>query len=160
MSPSLKNILLNINAGYAFFTSSIYMGVMWALHFFWYPGWHYLNQGNVQDAFVGPTSLATKFFTILVPIMMVSCIILIITEWKNPVRWTTWVITAGIIGATVVGKMLIIPINQTIAAGVADQQTLNDLLTRWMDLNNLRMAITTVMWLGCLFYFMLRKNMA
>lgn len=31
----MKAILLNINAGYVFFTSSIYMGVMWALHFFW-----------------------------------------------------------------------------------------------------------------------------
>lgn len=154
----MKNILLNLNAGYAFFTSSIYMGVMWALHFFWYPGWHYLNLGNVQDAFVGPTSEATKFFTILVPIMMVSCIILIITEWKQPARWTTWLITAGIVAATLVGKLIIIPINDTIAAGVADQATLNTLMERWMMLNNIRMAITTVMWLGCLFYFIYKKT--
>ena len=157
---TLKNILLNLNAAYAFFTASVYMGVMWALHFFWYPGWHYLDLGNVQDAFVGPTSRATAFFTILVPIMMVSCIILIITEWKQPARWTTWLITAGILGATFFGQFLIIPINKTIAAGVADQQTLTSLLERWMTLNNIRMAITTLMWLGCLFYFMYKKTEA
>ncbi|TDW96750.1 anthrone oxygenase family protein [Dinghuibacter silviterrae] len=150
----MKNILI----GFSFFTASIYMGVMWALHFFWYPSWQYLNLGSVQDAFVGPTSRATSFFTILVPIMMVCCIILIITEWKKPTAWTTWVMTAGILGATLVGQLLIIPINKTVAAGVADQQTLTTLLERWMMLNNVRMAITTVMWLGCLFFCLVRKN--
>lgn len=157
MHLSGKKITINIIAIYAFFVSSIYMGVMWALHFFWYPGWASLTPENVTAHFIGPTSLATKFFTLLVPIMMAAVIVLVIDTWKTKVLWTTVVMFLGVMAATLVGKYLIIPINQTIGRGVS-QHDLDGLLQRWMVLNNWRMWITTIMWLGCVFYFMLRRN--
>ncbi len=156
-SPLVKT-LLNINAGYSFLVSSVYMGVMWALHFFWYPSWNTMRLENAQNQFVSPTTAATNFFTILVPIMMLSSIIMMITEWKTNVRWTTIIIFLGIVASTIVGKLIIIPINITIAHGVASQEIFDGLLQRWMVLNNWRMFITTIMWSGCLFYFMFRKH--
>jgi len=156
---NFRKLTINVSAAYCFFVSSIYMGVMWALHFFWYPGWHSLTLDNVSDHFVGPTSLATKFFTILVPIMLVLSLTLMILEWKTKnIRWATALIVLGIIGATLVGQLNIIPINKTIAQGVASQEELNRLLEKWMNLNNIRLVITTVMWGGCLAYLMIRKN--
>lgn len=158
MDIILRNTIRNINAGYCFFVSSIYMGVMWSLHYFWYEGWSALKLDNVAEHFVGPTSRATEFFTILVPIMFAVTIIMIIMEWKKRTLWPTLVIFLGIALSTYVGYFLIIPINKEIAAGLATQEDLNAHLEKWMYLNNVRKDTTTVMWLGCLFYYILKKD--
>lgn len=158
MKSSIKNFLLNINSSFAFFVASIYMGIMWSLHYFWYPGWQVLTHSNVHDHFIGPTSLATKFFTILVPIAILACIVMVITEWKTKLRWPAIMAFLGIIGATLVGQLLIIPINDTIASGVSSDLQLNELLTRWIMLNNWRMFITTIMWLSMLMFYTFKRN--
>ena len=64
-----KTMLIGANHLFLMFGTTVYVGVLWALHFFWYPSWEVMNVGNVQDHFILPTSAATKFFTIIVPIM-------------------------------------------------------------------------------------------
>ena len=83
---------------------------------------------------------------------------MVITEWKKNLRWPAIMSFLGIIGATLVGQLLIIPINNTIATGVSSDLQLNELLTRWMMLNNWRMFITTIMWLSMLMFYTLKRN--
>src|SRR4051812_9976557 len=65
----MKSFLLALNHGYLFFGTTLYVGVLWAMRFFWYPSWNEITLADVAVHFVGPTSRATTFFTIVVPLM-------------------------------------------------------------------------------------------
>src|SRR4029453_2061723 len=75
------NWLLLLNALYFLFGATMYVGTMWVLKFFLYPTWESLDRGNVDMHFGIPTRQATKFFTVVVPPMFISGIILAWTEW-------------------------------------------------------------------------------
>lgn len=155
----MKKILLTINHVYLFFGTTIYVGVLWALHFFWYPSWEAMTLDTVQDHFIIPTSEATAFFTIVVPLMFLASIILIVMEWKTKYRWPAILALLCIAGATYVGQVHIIPINETIKAGVNNMEALRDLLRDWMFLNDVRWIIMTVMWLTMMYYFVAKGNL-
>lgn len=154
-----KSMLIGINHILLMFGTTVYMGVLWALHFFWYPSWEVMNVGNVQDHFILPTSAATRFFTVVVPIMFLTSIIMIWLEWKTKFRWHAIVGLLGVTGATLVGQILIIPVNERIAGGV-DQATLTELLTEWMVLNDIRWIIITIMWLALMVYFLMKPSLS
>ncbi|CAF2114722.1 unnamed protein product, partial [Rotaria magnacalcarata] len=103
------------------FGTTVYMGVLWALKIFWFPGWKSITTDVVQDHFIGPTGRATVFFTIIVPIMFICNCIMIWQEWHSKFRWTAIISMIGIVGSTIVGKLLIIPINNEIALGKTNQ---------------------------------------
>lgn len=155
----MKKILLTINHVYLFFGTTIYVGVLWALHFFWYPSWETMTLDTVQDHFIIPTSEATEFFTIVVPLMFLAGIILIVMEWKTKYRWPAILALLCIVGATYVGQVHIIPINETIKAGVANMEVLRSLFKDWMFLNDVRWVIMTVMWLTMMYYFVAKGNL-
>ena len=155
---TLKRILVGINHGFLMFGTTVYVGVLWALHYFWYPSWEVMNVGNVQEHFILPTSAATEFFTIVVPIMFLCAIIMIVLEWKTKFRWHAIIGLLGVIGATFVGQVYIIPVNKTIAAGVQPDQ-LNGLLQEWMVLNDIRWIIMTIMWLALMIYFLTKGDL-
>lgn len=153
----MKPILLTINHAYLFFGTTLYVGVLWALHFFWYPTWDTMTLDVVQDHFIVPTSEATDFFTIVVPLMFIASIVMIVQEWKKPLLWAGIVSLACISAATYVGQVLIIPINETIAAGgVEDQATLSAMLKDWMYYNDVRWHIMNVMWAALMIYFVVK----
>lgn len=149
----MKKILLTINHVYLFFGTTVYVGVLWGLHFFWYPSWKTIKLENVHDHFIIPTSEATEFFTIVVPLMFLANIIMIVKEWNTKFRWSSILALLCISGATYVGQIHIIPINETINAGVDSMATLRDLFQDWMFLNDLRWVIMTIMWLTLIYYF-------
>ena len=68
----MRETLLTINVVYFLFGATIYCGVMWSLRFFFYPSWSKMTVDNVQDHFIIPTSAATRFFLVVVPIMFFS----------------------------------------------------------------------------------------
>ena len=150
-----KTLLIGVNHTLLMFGTTVYVGVLWALHFFWYPSWEVMNIDNVQDHFILPTSAATRFFTIVVPIMFLTSGIMIWQEWQTRFRWHAIIGFLGVTGATVVGQLLIIPVNKTIAAGVP-QSELTPLLKEWMALNDIRWVIITIMWLTLMIYFLAR----
>ena len=154
-----KTILIGVNHTFLMFGTTVYMGVLWALHYFWYPSWEVMDVGNVQDHFILPTSAATDFFTIVVPIMFLTSIIMIWREWKTKFRWHAIIGFLGVTGATFVGQFLIIPVNESIAAGV-DQAQLTELLNEWMVLNDIRWTIINIMWLALMIYFLMRPSLA
>jgi hypothetical protein len=151
--------LLAINHAYAFFGTTLYVGVLWALHFFWYPTWRLFNVQNYYDQFIPPTSAATRFFTIVVPLMFLALVVMVWSEWKTRHRWTALLALACIGGATYVGQGFIIPVNKTLATHIADPARLTALLQRWMMLNDIRMAIMTVMWLTMMYYFVSKGSL-
>ena len=79
----MRETLLTINTVYFLFGATIYCGVMWALRFFFYPSWSKMTVDNVQDHFIIPTTAATRFFLVVVPLMFFSGIVMVITEWGD-----------------------------------------------------------------------------
>src|SRR5690349_13213884 len=143
----MKKYLLAANLAYYLFGTTIYMGVLWALHFFWYPSWSVMTIATVHDHFILPTSAATRFFWVVVPLMFISGLIIMFTEWRKRLFWATVIAYLGIIVSSFVGQRLIIPINKIIAEGITDPTRLTELLQRWMMLNDVRLVTITVMWL-------------
>lgn len=153
-----KKLLWDIMYILLMFGTTVYMGVLWALRFFWFPGWKTITVDVVQEHFIGPTSRATVFFTWVVPVMFVCNALMIWKEWRTKFRWTSIIAMIGILGSTIVGTQLIIPINDEIATGtVTEQGKLTGLLQQWMDYNDIRWILMTLMWLA-LMYFFLNKN--
>ncbi len=155
----MRETLLTINVVYFLFGSTIYCGVMWSLRFFFYPSWSKMNVDNVQDHFIIPTSAATRFFLVIVPIMIFSGLVMVITEWGNGQTFVATIVAlAGIIASTYVGWIHIIPVNRIIKAGVADTETLIPLLQKWMMLNNIRWVTVTIMWSATVWYIIAKGN--
>jgi hypothetical protein len=123
---------------------------MWALRFFFYPSWSKMTVDNVQDHFIIPTTAATRFFLIVVPLMFFSGIVMVITE--------SLIAFAGIVVSTYVGWIHIIPVNRTIKAGVASNEALVPLLKKWMMLNNIRWITVTIMWGAAVWYIIAKGN--
>jgi hypothetical protein len=149
----MKRILLAVNHGYLFFGTTLYVGVLWALHFFWFPGWRTLTVDNYYDQFIPQTSTATRFFTVVVPLMLLTGAIMIWQEWRTRLRWVPIAAVACLATATFVGTRRIIPVNKILATHITDQTQLTTLLARWMSLNDIRWVLLTLMWLLLMYYF-------
>jgi hypothetical protein len=158
MNTQLKNILLNINSGYTFFVSSIHMGLMTSLVLFWYSSWNGLTIDTIQNNFGIPAILATRLFVILIPIMMITATIMIISEWKTSLKWPAVIVLIRIMGSTAMAKYFIFPINDIIYAGVKTNEELKPLLLKWMSLNNWRVFFSVLTWLGMYTFYTMKGN--
>ncbi len=156
---NFKNILLNINSGFTFAVSSMHMGLMTSLVLFWYSSWEGLTLDTIQNNFGIPAQLATNLFVVLIPIMMITAGIMIVTEWKVPIlRWTSVVVLIGIMGSTATAKYFIFPINDIIYAGVKSNEELKTLLLKWMELNNWRVFFSVLTWLAMFTFYTIKAN--
>ena len=155
----MKKILIDINNAYIFFCASLYLGLFWSLHFFWFP--HYPNTLNIEnyyDAIIPQTTTATKFFFITIPIMMVAIIIMLITEWKTKFRWVPILWIPGLLAPVIIQQMYIEKVNNQFIEGVSDMATLQELLSEWMFLNDLRWIILTIMWAITMYFFIAKSR--
>jgi hypothetical protein len=155
----MKAFLLTLNHSWLFFGTTLYVGVLWAMRFFWYPSWGQITLADVPVHFIGPTSRATAFFTVVVPLMLLANIILIISERKSPVVILAIIAILCIGGSTFVGELYIIPVNHEIGAGLASESVLHDKLGAWMSYNTIRYWLMTLMWLVMITYFILRGHL-
>ena len=158
MNKPLKNILLNINSGYTFFIASIHMGLMTSLVLFWYDSWNGLTIDTIQNNFGIPAILATKLFVILIPVMMITASIMIVSEWKTSLIWPSIIVLIGIMGSTAMAKYFIFPINDIIYAGVKTNEELKVLLVKWMYLNNWRTFFSLLTWFGMFTFYTMKAN--
>ena len=154
----MKRILLALNHGYFFFGTTLYVGVLWALHFFWFPSWRTLTVENYYDQFIPQTSTATRFFTVVVPLMFLTGAIMAWREWRTPQRWYPLGALLCLATATFVGTRRIIPVNKILATHITDQARLTSLLQRWMELNDIRWVLLTIAWLLLMVYFFRKGN--
>jgi len=155
----LRGYLLVLNNSYTFFGATVYVGVLWALHFFWFPTWRTLTVANYYGQFVPQTTAATNFFWYVVPVMFVTLIIMIVTEWRTPFRWVSVLAFLWLSVASYVGQGLIIPINKILDTGITDGVQLSTLMSRWIFYNDIRWVLLTGMWLTMLYYFIAKPNL-
>ena len=156
----MKAALLLVNALYFLFGATMYMGTMWVLRFFLYPTWRSLTPENVYQQFGVPTLLATKFFTVVVPPMFLSGVVLVWSEWGNSLVVLSAVCLLGIIVLTYVGQQLIIPVNEKVRSGSYDgPEGLTPLLTRWMKLNDIRFVGSTITWVAIVWYLAAKPDL-
>ncbi|MFL5403362.1 MAG: hypothetical protein ACJ8BF_11160 [Gemmatimonadales bacterium] len=154
----MKRILLALNHGFFFFGTTLYVGVLWALHFFWFPSWRSLTAANYYDQFIPQTSTATRFFTVVVPLMFLTGAIMVWREWRTRLRWLPLGALLCLAAATFVGTRRIIPVNRILASHITDQAQVTALLQRWMELNDIRWVLLTLSWLLLMIYFFLKGN--
>ncbi len=156
---STKRTLLDINNAYIFFCASIYLGMFWSLHFFWFPNYpNTLNVSNYYDAIIPQTNLATSYFFITIPIMAVAILIMLITEWRTKLIWVPIAWIPGLLAPVIVQQKFIEDINDQFKAGVTDPILLQQLLKDWMFWNDVRWVILTVMWLITMYFFIAKAR--
>jgi hypothetical protein len=156
---NFKRTLIDLNNAYVFFCSSVYLGMFWSLHFFWFPHYpHTLNLANYYDAIIPQTTTATKYFFVTIPIMAVAILIMLITEWKSRLIWVPILWIPGLLAPVVVQQAFIEKINNQFKAGVPDMDTLHTLLAKWMFLNDVRFVILTLMWGVTMFFFLAKAR--
>ena len=154
-----KQNLLDLNNAYIFFCSSLYLGMFWSLHFFWFPNYpKTLNVTNYYEAIIPQTDLATKFFFITIPIMAIAILIMLITEWRTKLKWVplTWI--PGLLVPVVVQQQFIESINDQFKANITDPVLLQKLLKEWMFLNDIRWIVLTIMWLITMYFFIAKAR--
>lgn len=155
----MKQILIDISNAYIFFCASLYLGLFWSLHFFWFP--HYpdtLNVENYYDAIIPQTTTATEFFFITIPIMAVAIVIMLITEWKTKFRWVPILWIPGLLAPVIIQQMYIEKVNNQFIEGISEMTTLQELLSEWMFLNDLRWIILTIMWAVTMYFFIAKSR--
>ncbi len=154
----MKSIWMVFNNAYIFFGTTLYVGVLWSLHFFWFPTWTNLKVENYYDQFIPQTTAATKFFTVLVPIMFLAHLIMCWKEWKGNMRWPSLAALGMLATATYVGTQHIIPVNKILKGHLTDQVQVTELLKKWMSLNDIRMALMTASWCLLMYYFAVKAR--
>lgn len=161
MNARTKRTLLDINNAYIMFCASVYLGMFWSLHFFWFP--HYpdtLTPENYYDAIIPQTNTATKYFFITIPIMALALVFMLISEWKGKLRWVPLLWIPGLAVPVIVQQKWIEDINDQFKAGITDQATLQPLLSQWMLLNDVRFIILTIMWAVTMYFFIAKARQA
>lgn len=158
MSP-LKQTIVDLSNAYVFFCASIYLGMFWSLHFFWFPNYpSTLNLDNYYDAIIPQTTLATKFFFITIPIMAAALVVMLISEWKTKLMWVPLAWIPGLSIPVVIQQAYIEDVNTQFSAGLTDEATLQTLLEEWMFLNDLRWIILTIMWVITMYFFIAKSK--
>jgi len=155
----VKEVLLTINHVYWLAGATIYVGVLTTLRLFLYPSWHTVRPDTVHDQFTLPTEAATRFFLLAIPTWMFTAIVMIVSEWGEPELWLAIVAFLGLMTTTVVGWFGIQPINRELKAGVGDPGRLNELLRKWMRINDLRWIAVIVMWGALCWYFVAKPDL-
>jgi hypothetical protein len=147
------NKLLTINKVILFACTSMYFGTGWSLILFSFPIASELTPDNYYMQFVPQVQAATKFFTYMTMVMMVSSIVFAIGEWKTNVKWYGIIIFVLVVLATALTIYFIFEYNQQMEDGITDPLVLQDVLKKWTFLNTIRVSIWTVQWLTMAVYF-------
>lgn len=153
----MRGVLLTLNDSFFFLVASIYLGAMWTVRLFFYPSWNYMSAADVPHHFVIPVKAATKFFTIVLPLMLLAGVVMVVEEWGKAQLWQAIVAVAGITASALAFELLIKPINTQVYT--ADDATLTPLLQKWMRLNEIRFVASTITWLATIWFFIGRGHL-
>ncbi len=154
----MRGTLVTVNDSFFFFIATIYVGAMWTIRFFFYPSWNSMKVADLPNHFVIPVKAATQFFTYVLPPMLCAGAVMIVTEWGKAQLWQAIVAFAGVSVSILAFEIWIKPVNIRIGQ-VTDDKTLTPLLQKWMALNNIRFASTTVTWLATMWFFVGRGHL-
>jgi hypothetical protein len=139
--------LVVLNAALLLGCASIYLGTGVTMVFFQHPGAGQLTPDNYYEQFFPQVHLATRFFTVMTNVMLVSAGLMCWSEWATgylavPIAE---IVLVGL--ATVVTVRYIFRYNDRMEAGITDPTELTVVLRRWMRLNVVRVSIWALEWL-------------
>lgn len=156
MSGSSKKYLLGINHSLLFLCTSMYLGTGWSLILFSFPIAPELTPDNYYMQFVPQVTAATNFFTYMTVVMIVTALIMMIAERKSYLKWFPVGVLLGVIVATALTILFILPYNEQMSARIRDADVLSEVLNKWMNLNIVRVSLWTVQWLCMMGYFFVK----
>lgn len=136
-----------------FLCCSIYLGTGVSLAFFQFPLEPQLTVENYQLVLMQPVILATKFFTYMTIVMLVTATIMLVSEWFSGIRWIPAIVLLLIIAATALTVFGIFDVNKTLNDGVDDPEALRLLLGQWIQLNWIRISLWALQWLAMMYWF-------
>ncbi|WP_224241972.1 hypothetical protein [Hyalangium gracile] len=148
-----RTVLHMLNACLLFLCASMYLGTGWSLVLFSFPIAPQLTVDNYYLQFVPQVTAATRFFTWMTLVMLVSAVVLFIAERKSPLRWYPVIVFLGVVAATLLTRFLIFRYNAEMASGIRDPERLREVLAGWMTTNRIRVGLWTVQWLAMMGYF-------
>lgn len=147
---------MGINHSILFLCTAMYLGTGWSLILFTFPIAPELTPANYYMQFVPQVTAATEFFTSMTMLMLATAIIMIIAEWRSYLRWFPIGVLVGVIAATALTLIFIIPYNEQMSAGITDATLLKEVLRKWMNLNVIRVILWTGQWLCMMAYFYIK----
>ncbi len=130
---------------------SMYFGTGWSLVLFSFPTGKTLTIDNYYDQFVPQVTAATRFFTWMTSVMIAAAVVMTVSEWHDRV-WAPLIILGGVIAATGLTVVAILPLNKVMEGHIKDPRLLDSTLMRWMALNRIRVALWTAQWLAIAVY--------
>ncbi|KQU08051.1 hypothetical protein [Rhizobium sp. Leaf453] len=142
-----------VNNAILFLCCSIYLGTGISLLFFQFPLEPKLTVDNYYLIFVEPVDNATRFFTYMTAVMLITGFVMLVTEWLSGIRWVPVVVLAALIASTLTTIYLIFPHNEALRKGIADPAELAGTFSAWAGLNRVRVSLWIVMWLAMMYYF-------
>ena len=143
---------LLINHCILFLCCSIYLGTGVSLVFFQFPLEPKLTPDNYYLMFVEPVTNATRFFTYMTVVMLVTGFIMLVTEWFTGLRWVPAVVLLGIVVATLLTIYFIFPYNDELAKGIRDPERLKIVFAKWASMNRIRVSLWTVQWAAMMYW--------
>ncbi len=144
---------LLFNHAILFLCCSIYLGTGVSLVFFQFPLEPRLTPDNYALTFVEPVIRATQFFTWMTVVMLVTATIMLFSEWFTGIRWVPIVVLLGIIAATALTLLAIIPYNKELYDGIDDPARLKRVFHEWAQLNRIRVSLWAIQWLAMMYWF-------
>jgi hypothetical protein len=132
---------------------SMYLGTGWSLVLFSFQIAPKLTVDNYYLQFVPQVTAATRFFTVMTTLMLVSAVIMIVSLWGSALVWLPVIVIAAVIAATVMTIIWILPLNNQMSAGIKDPDQLTNIIGRWMGLNRVRVGLWSVEWLAMAAFF-------
>jgi len=132
---------------------SMYFGTGWSLILFSFQIAPKLTVDNYYLQFVPQVTAATRFFTVMTTLMLISDALMIWSLWGTALVWVPVVVILAVIVATGMTEIWILPLNKQMSAGIKDPGQLQGIIGRWMGLNRVRVGLWTVEWLAMAVFF-------
>ena len=145
--------ILLLNHCLLFLCCSIYLGTGISLVFFQFPVEPYLTPDNYSLIFVDPVQRATHFFTYMTYLMLLTALIMLVTEWWTGIRWVPLIVLLCIIAATLITILFLFPYNHELADGIKDPERLKTVFHQWAQLNRIRVSIWIIQWSAMMYWF-------
>lgn len=142
-----------LNNAILFLCCSIYLGTGISLIFFQFPLEPKLTVENYYLIFVEPVDNATRFFTYMTVVMLITGFVMLLTEWLSGIRWVPVVVLLALIASTLTTIYLIFPHNEALRQGITDPAKLAETFGVWANLNRVRVSLWGIMWLAMMYYF-------
>lgn len=133
--------------------ASMYLGTGWSLVLFSFQIAPKLTVDNYYLEFVPQVTAATRFFTVMTTLMLISAGLMIWSLWGTVLVWLPVIVILAVIAATAMTVIWILPLNNQMSAGIKDPGQLQSIIGRWMALNRVRVGLWTIEWLAMAVFF-------